>query len=138
MKNTTKASITKVFAWICAVGAPITATMCQFPIWITEGARQTVSGLFVLCTFISIIPFIKQVKAYFKGGVSAYMIWTILLIMFFAINCIIEELLVVCLVGCVSNWISAGLFKLGDYLKNKPDKYIESDEGEEDNDGANS
>lgn len=113
MKRTTKGKIFKISALVLDVGAPLAATVSQFPVWVDRSAGATVSGLFVLFALLSAIPFFKQIKAYFKSP-SVWVMWCIIFVALIALRAIIDEMLVICAIGALANVIGAGLYKLGD------------------------
>lgn len=113
MQRTTKGKILKISALVLDVGAPLAATISQFPMWVDRSAGATVSGLFVLFAFLSAIPFFKQIKAYFKSP-SAWAMWCIILVSLIALRAIIDEIIVICAIGAFANIIGEGLYKLGD------------------------
>jgi hypothetical protein len=115
MKRTTKGKIFKISALVLDVGAPLAATVSQFPVWVDRSAGATVSGLFVLFALLSAIPFFKQIKAYFKSP-SVWVMWCIILVALVALRAIIDEMIVICLIGAAANDIGAGLYKLGDHF----------------------
>lgn len=115
MKRTTKGKIFKISALVLDVGAPLAATVSQFPVWVDRSAGATVSGLFVLFALLSAIPFFKQIKAYFKSP-SVWVMWCIILVALVALRAIIDEMIVICLIGAAVNVIGAGLYKLGDHF----------------------
>lgn len=115
MKRTTKGKIFKISALVLDVGAPLAATVSQFPVWVDRSAGATVSGLFVLFALLSAIPFFKQIKAYFKSP-SVWVMWCIILVALVALRDIIDEMIVICLIGAAANVIGAGLYKLGDHF----------------------
>lgn len=115
MKRTTKGKIFKISALVLDVGAPLAATVSQFPVWVDRSAGATVSGLFVLFALLSAIPFFKQIKAYFKSP-SVWVMWCIILVALVALRAIIDEMIVICLIGAAANVIGAGLYKLGDHF----------------------
>lgn len=115
MKRTTKGKIFKISALVLDVGAPLAATVSQFPVWVDRSAGATVSGLFVLFALLSAIPFFKQIEAYFKSP-SVWVMWCIILVALVALRAIIDEMIVICLIGAAANVIGAGLYKLGDHF----------------------
>ena len=115
MKRTTKGKLFKISALVLDVGAPLAATVSQFPVWVDRSAGATVSGLFVLFALLSAIPFFKQIKAYFKSP-SVWVMWCIILVALVALRAIIDEMIVICLIGAAANVIGAGLYKLGDHF----------------------
>ena len=113
MQRTTKGKICKISAIVLDVGAPLAATVSQFPVWVDRSADATISGLFVLFAFLSIIPFFRQIKAYFKSP-SAWTMWCIIFVALVALRAIIDEIIVICVIGAISNVVGAGLYKIGD------------------------
>ncbi len=126
MKNTTKGNIVRGVATVVSVGSPLAATISQFPIWVHDGSEATVSGCFLLLVFLCCIPFIRQIKAFMKSP-SAPIMWTIFLVLFVALRNIIDQMVMVCAVGLLSNLVGMGLYKIGDNIKEKseqePDGY---------------
>lgn len=127
MKNTTKGKIFKITALTVDVAAPLAATISQFPIWVDKNSAATISGLFLVFAFLSAIPFMKQIKAYLKSP-SAWSMWCIILVLFVALRNIIDQMLIVCLVGLIANACGAGLHKAGEYIEKKPDKNTTEDD----------
>lgn len=128
MKNRTKGTIVRGVATAVSVGAPLAATISQFPIWVNDGSEATVSGCFVILAFLCCIPFIRQIKAFMKSP-SAPVIWGVMLVLFIVLRNIISQMVMVCAVGLLANLVGMGLYKLGDHIKEKPEKEITDDEG---------
>ena len=112
MRRETVGKILKVTALIIDVVGPLGATLTQFPVWIDRSAGATVSGLFVFFALLSAIPFFKQIKAYFKSP-SAWVMWTVIFVVFVILNSISDEMIIICGVGMIANIIGAGIHKLG-------------------------
>ena len=118
MSNNVKGNILKTIAIIIDVGAPLAATLTQFPIWVQRSSEATFSGLFLLFAFISCLPFIKYIKAYFRSP-AVWVVWLVLFVFVFALSNIINEMEVVCFVGLVANCIGAVLYKIGRHISAK-------------------
>ncbi len=118
MTNKTKGKIIKAGAVTLDVAVPLIATLAQFPIWIERSSEATMSGLFLLLALISCLPFLKQLKAYFKSP-SVWVVWIILLTLFICLRNIIDQMVIVCFFGTVANVIGAGIYKLGCAVENK-------------------
>lgn len=110
MKNTTKGNILKAVAIAIDVGAPLVATLTQFPIWIDRSAEATFSGIFVLFAVLSCLPFIKYLKMYFRSP-AVWVVWLVLSVFLLALDNIIHEMMIVCFVGLISNCIGAVIYK---------------------------
>lgn len=64
-------------------------------------------GLICAVRALSAIPFFKQIKAYFKSP-SVWVMWCIILVALVALRAIIDEIIVICLIGAAANVIGAG------------------------------
>lgn len=118
-----KSTLGRVIKW-SAIGfdviCPLAATFSCFPAWIDRSSEATVSGLFVVFAFFSVIPFLKQIKAYLKSP-SAPVLWAIPLALLFALRNIVDEMIIVCLVGLLSNIVGAFVYKIGEGMIKKAD-----------------
>ena len=125
MKNKTKGAIIKGAALTLDVGAPLVATLTQFPLWIEKSADATMSGLCLVFVLLSCLPFLKQIKEYFKSP-SSWLVFTILFFFFVMLRNIIDQMLIVSFVGMVANILGAGLYALGRHIGEKEDEQKES------------
>ncbi len=125
MKNRTKGAIIKGAAIALDVVAPLVATLSQFPLWIEKSADATMSGLCLIFILISCLPFIKQIREFFKSP-SSWMIFTILFVFFVVMRNIIDQMLVVSFVGAVANIAGTGIYALGRHISEKEDKQKEA------------
>ncbi len=112
MSGKTKGTIFKSLAIVIDVGAPLATTFSLFPLWVEKSSEATVSGLFLVFAFLSALPFIKQLKAYFKSP-SSWVVWTVIFVLLVPIRNIVDEMLMVSLVGALSNMIGAVIYKIG-------------------------
>lgn len=108
----TKGKITKAAALTLDVGAPLIATLTQFPIWVDRSAGSTVSGIFIAFAILSVLPLIK-----FFGGMlktpSIPVAFGISLGILVVIRTIIDEMILICFVGAVANLIGMFMYKAG-------------------------
>lgn len=126
MRKATIGRIVKGEAVTLDVAAPLTATLTQFPVWVERSADATVSGMFVFLALLSVIPFLKQIREYFKSP-DAWVVWCVIFVFFVVIQNIVQEMLIVSFVGLVANIVGKGVYKLGEFIGSRPD--------EEDEDG---
>ncbi len=124
MKNKTKGKIIKATALVLDVGSPLVATMTQFPVWIQHSSESTISGVFLLFTMLSAIPFMKQIKEWVKSP-SAWVMWCIMLVVFILLRNIIDQMVIICFVGAVANILGSGIYKFGIHIEGKEDKLKE-------------
>ncbi len=121
MKNKTKGQIVQWVAIGLDVGAPLIATFTQFPAWIERSAGSTVSGLFVVFALLSAIPLFKKGGELLKSP-SSYLLWGIVLGLLIALRSIFDEMIIICVVGFVSNLVGAAIHIYGKELAEKEDK----------------
>lgn len=110
-----KGTAFKILGVIACVIPPLLATFLQFPIWIHRGTEATMSGTFVVLAFLSVLPLIKYVKSLIKAP-AIPLCWWILFALFLVLRSIIDEMIIVFLVGGISNMIGVGLFLYGKRL----------------------
>lgn len=119
MTNKVKGNILKGTAIVIDVGVPLVATISQFPLWVDTSAEATMSGLFLILAFLSCIPFLKQLKAYFKSP-AAWVMWLVLLVLFLALRNIINEMVIVCFFGTIANAVGTFIYKIGKIVGDRP------------------
>ena len=93
------------------VGAPLLATVSQFPLWIERSAGATVSGIFLLFAILSAVPLFKHFGRLLKSP-SAPLMWGIIFGFLTALHTIIDEMLIISFVGLVSNSVGWVFFKI--------------------------
>ena len=98
---------------VLSVGAPVVATATQFPIWISSGSHQTVSGIALTLFIISAIPAYKALKDKLKSP-SAFLVWLILFTVIATLKPIVDQLYVVALIGVISGGAGTLFYKLSD------------------------
>ena len=121
MRNSTKGKIFKTSAVVLDVSVPLAATLTQFPAWVERSSDATVSGIFLLMAFFSVLPFLKQLKAYFKSP-SVWVVWSLIFALFICLRNIIDEMLIVSFWGMCANIIGAGVYKIGASIEAKGDE----------------
>lgn len=120
MKNATKGKMIQGIAILLDVTVPLAATFSQFPLWVEQSSEATMSGLFLVFAFFSILPFLKQLKAFFQSP-SVPVIWIILFLILVALRNIINEMIIVCFAGMIANLIGAGIYNIGKAVAAKAD-----------------
>lgn len=128
MTNITKGKVIKGATTALCVGAPLGATISQFPMWIAASDKATVSGMFLVCAILSCLPFYRQVKDYFKSPAS-WVVWLVILVLFVSLRNIIDQMIMVCGIGLIANGLGTVFYKLGDKVQKKSDK-IYTNEGD--------
>ncbi len=105
-----------IIALAMCVAPPAIATLYQFPLWVEKGTDATVSGLAVFLLMLCALPFIRSIKEAFKSP-SVKMVWLIVLIVLWLLRTIIDEMIVVCAIGFLSNCLGSLLFFWRDKYK---------------------
>lgn len=131
MTNMLKGKILKTSAITVDVAVPFIATLTQFPVWVEKSSEATVSGLFLIFAFISCLPFYRQIKNYLRSP-SVWVLWCVMFVFFILLRNIIDEMVIVCFFGTLSNVVGNGVYKLGEHFENKEKgKKIEVEESED-------
>lgn len=121
MNNKRKSTVIRWTTTAMCIGAPLTATLLQFPVWIAASDKATMSGAFVILAAICSIPFFKQIKEYMKSP-AAWVMWGVMFGAFVALRAIIDQMVIVCGIGFAANVLALPIYKAADYLKALPDK----------------
>ena len=137
MKNATKGKIVKAAAVGIDVLGPLGATCSQFPIWVEKSSAATVSGLFLVFAILSCIPLFKQIKEWLKTP-SVPVMFTVAAVLFIALRNIIDQMVLICVVGAIANVVGAVVYKAGAAVEAKPDKVAESAAAKEPKENAES
>lgn len=108
MKNRTKYVLWDLGARLCAALPPLGATLYFFPMWVKESSGATFSGLTLLALLVCMIPFWKKLasgaKTLFETGMPVF--WAILLGVLFLIRGILEQVLVISVIGLGASLVS--------------------------------
>lgn len=118
MSNKTKGRILQAASLALSVGVPFVATIIQFPLFVNRSAAATVSGLSVLLLLVCVVPFAKHIKIAMRSA-SIPFVWTFIAVGLFAINSIVEEMIVVAMLGAIANWIGMFIYRAGERLINE-------------------
>lgn len=121
MKRSTKGAILKFIAVGIDVSVPLVATLTQFPLWIERSTESTMSGLCLVLIGLSVLPFLKVIKEYFKSP-SSWVVFGIIFVLLLLLRNIIDQILIVSLAGFVANFIGAGIYAIGNSMQEKDKK----------------
>lgn len=121
MKRSTKGAILKFIAVGIDVSVPLVATLTQFPLWIERSTESTMSGLCLVLIGLSVLPFLKVIKEYFKSP-SSWVVFGIIFVLLLLLRNIIDQILIVSLAGFVANVIGAGIYAIGNSMQEKDKK----------------
>lgn len=118
MTSKAKGGLLKALAITLDISAPLAATLTQFPVWIEQSAGATVSGIVLLLAFFCCIPFFKHITNFLKSP-SIPIVWLVIFVLLTLLNNIINQMIVVCFVGLISNSIGTLIYKIGDKISGK-------------------
>ena len=100
---------------LCIVPAAV-AVLSYFPLWESDDPVKLLSGFTVLLLAMTSRPLFKLVTERFRSAASLGL-WLICFVVFFALEQIAGEMVVISFVGLVSNLIGAVLMMIGDRLE---------------------
>lgn len=115
MTRRTKGTLIKYAALGLDVGAPLAATVAQFPMMVERSSTSTVSGLFVIFALVSAIPLVKSFGQAIKSP-SVPVLWFIGFGLLLCLRSIIDEMIVICAVGALSNSVGTVIYKCGERI----------------------
>ena len=121
MSKLTKGRLICLAAILLDVGAPLVATTTFFPVWVEQSAAATVSGIFVFLALLSAIPLFRVVKEKLKSP-SAWTIWLIMFVLFWALESIVSEIKIIAFVGFASNVVGMLMYRHGNRLDERENK----------------
>ena len=118
MKEKTKSRLLRLFGISASVIPPAAATLSYFPLWQRLGAPYLLSGGTLFLLILSALPLIRRIKDVLRSP-SAYVIWLIIFLLFFALSRIAYEMCVISLTGFFGNLFGALLFSLAKRCEDK-------------------
>lgn len=118
MKTSHKIHVLHVLGLSVCVVPPVITTLEYFPLWFkqTETAVSAFSAILIL---LCCLPFIKQIKAYFKGTPASWVIWLVLYIIVTVFSKLAEGVETVAFIGLLSNLLGGAIFRIEKHLKRK-------------------
>lgn len=121
MTNRIKGRLIRYGAVALDVGAPLIATMTQFPVWVDKSADATVSGMFLFLAALCCIPFFRQLREVMKNPANPFF-WIIVVGILVALRKIIDEMILVGVVAAIANITGAFLYKWGQAVEARPEQ----------------
>lgn len=116
MKRTTKGHILYYIGLAVSIIAPLIAAATQFPVWTQTVPGTQIGGMFIFVAILCVIPLFNHLKIALKSP-SSCLLWTIIFVCTWALSNIIDELVIVSLVGAIANYVGALLCGIGNYLR---------------------
>lgn len=112
----------QILGWLLCVGVPVTVILFYFPLFIDRGSTETVAATAVVLLLIAAVPCFKYIKRLFKRTPASWLVWAVLFGIFWALETIIHELIVVSAWGAGSNILGGVFFKLSKKYRSLPEK----------------
>lgn len=121
MKMSHKISALHKLGLIVCVVPPIITTLEHFPLWFqrSDTAISAISAIFLL---LCCIPFMKQIKAYFKGTPASWAVWLAIYVPVAVFNKLADGVEAVAFIGVLSNLLGGCIFRIEKHLKHKEHK----------------
>ena len=116
MTTRRKYIIFNIVALITCIVPPMAATLYYFPVWFERSSDAAVSGISIMLLLICVIPLIRHIRQIFRNP-SAKLIWFIGLLLFWMLESIVHEMIIICGVGFISNCAGSILYKIRDKYK---------------------
>ena len=121
MRKNVVGTIFKVTAIGVDVCVPMVVALNQFPLWVEQSAEATMSGICLVLIGLSIIPFLKQIREYFKSP-SAWVVWGVILAILVLLRSIIDQILIVSFAGFIANIAGAFIYNIGKGFDKRKEK----------------
>lgn len=116
MKMSHKIFALHVLGLIVCVLPPVIATLEYFPLWFkqTETAFSAFSAILIA---ICCLPFVKQIKAYFKGTPASWVMWLGIYLLVALFSKLAEGVETVAFIGTMSNLCGGFIFRVEKHIK---------------------
>ena len=128
MTNKSKGLIMYYTGLVLSILAPFIATLTQFPVWTEQVDPKQVSAMFIVMAVVCAVPLLNHFKQALKSP-SAIAVWVFLFIVTWGMKQIVNQIMIIALVGLIANIIGAILCGVGNKVKEMPDPIDEDEEG---------
>ncbi len=121
MTPKTKSRLLYFSGLLISVLPVLLATLSYFPLWCKRGGEYALSGITLILLIIAALPLLRTIRARLRSP-SAYTVWLIIFLLFYALSKIADEVVVIAFVGFISNLIGAFIFSLSRKIRGKGEK----------------
>ena len=128
MTNKSKGLIMYYTGLVLSILAPFIATLTQFPVWTEQVDPKQVSAMFIVMAVVCAVPLLNHFKQALKSP-SAIAVWVFLFLITWGMKQIVNQIMIIALVGLIANIIGAILCGVGNKVKKMPDPIDEDEEG---------
>ena len=102
----------QISGWALCIGVPFAVILTYFPLFVERGSAETASASAIVLLLLAVIPLFKYINQLFKKTPASWVIWVVLLGLFLIVQPIINQFVVVCFWGAISNILGGILFKV--------------------------
>lgn len=128
MTNKSKGLIMYYTGLVLSILAPFIATLTQFPVWTEQVDPKQVSAMFIVMAVVCAVPLLNHFKQTLKSP-SSIAVWVFLFLVTWGMKQIVNQVMIIALVGLIANIIGAILCGVGNKVKEMPDPIDEDEEG---------
>lgn len=128
MTNKSKGLIMYYTGLVLSILAPFIATLTQFPVWTEQVDPKQVSAMFIVMAVVCAVPLLNHFKQALKSP-SSIAVWVFLFLVTWGMKQIVNQVMIIALVGLITNIIGAILCGVGNKVKEMPDPIDEDEEG---------
>ena len=128
MTNKSKGLIMYYTGLVLSILAPFIATLTQFPVWTEQVDPKQVSAMFIVMAVVCAVPLLNHFKQALKSP-SSIAVWVFLFLVTWGMKQIVNQVMIIALVGLIANIIGAILCGVGNKVKEMPDPIDEDEEG---------
>ena len=118
MKTSHKLFALHLLGLFVCIAPPIITTFEYFPLWF-QRPDTAISAISAILALLCCIPFMKQIKAYFKGTPASWSVWLVIYVLVAAFNKLADGVETVAFIGLLSNLLGGCIFRIEKHLKNK-------------------
>ena len=113
-----KARLFHFFGLVLCVVPPIIATLEYFPLWFSQ-SETAISAMSAILLTLSCLPFLKKIKAYFRGSPASWSVWLVIWLITSALSNIIAGIETISFIALISNLLGEVLFRIEHYYREK-------------------
>lgn len=116
-----------VLGLIVCVAPPIITTFEYFPLWF-QRSETAISAVSAMLVMLCCLPFIKQIKAYFKGTPDSWAVWLVIYVLVAVFSKLADGIETVAFIGLISNLLGGCIFRIEKHLKRKAKEGVADNE----------
>lgn len=105
-----KVYLLKILGLLFCTLPPAAATLCYFPLWVEAGAGTTVSGAVLLLLTFAFLPCYRLIHSRLASP-ATYTMWLIAFLLFWLLEKIAAQMIVISFFGFLGNLAGALLFR---------------------------